>query len=119
MRYLWLVLLLFGSAVRAATLPASTQYAVDLTWSAPTSSSDPVAAYAVYREQLNGSFAEITTGIAGTSYTDNTLPLYGVTFMYYATSVDAEGNQSVPSNTVSVVIPFVPYAPVVGTIQGL
>ena len=111
------VLLGFTSLSRASTLPLSTTYVVNLSWQAPNSSPDPVAGYFIYRA-LAGGYSELNSSpITGTSYTDTSL-LYGVSYKYYATSVDAEGTQSDPSNTVTVPIPFVPYTPVVGTIQG-
>lgn len=118
MKYLPILLLAFGSVLSAATLPASTSYVVTLNWMAPASSPDPVVGYDVYRS-VSGkkSFTELNAAlITGTSYSDLAL-LYGISYDYYATSVDAVGVQSVPSNTVTVQIPFVPYTPVVGTIK--
>ena len=118
MKYLIVLLLTFGVVLRAATLPASTSYVVTLNWMAPASSPDPVVGYDVYRS-VSGkkSFTELNAAlITGTSYSDLAL-LYGISYDYYATSVDAVGVQSVPSNTVTVQIPFVPYTPVVGTIK--
>ena len=118
MKYLPILLLMFAPVLRAATLPASTSYVVTLNWLAPVSSPDPVVGYDVYRS-VSGkkSYTELNAAlITATSYSDLAL-LYGVSYDYYATSVDAVGVQSVPSNTVTVQIPFVPYTPVVGTIK--
>jgi trimeric autotransporter adhesin len=81
-------------------------YSVDLTWDAPTDSTDPVASYDVYRTvsgttsyTLVGSTPSATTAYTDSSVTD------GTSYIYYVVSVDAEGNQSAPSNTYSVTIP--------------
>ncbi len=81
-------------------------------------SQDPVAGYNIYRSQSGAnSFAEINPSlITTTSYTDSAI-LYGVSYDYYATSQDAAGNQSDPSNISTAVIPFVPSTPVVGVIK--
>jgi fibronectin type 3 domain-containing protein len=121
MKYLlMIVLVLLSAKFYGAPLPAATTHSVSLSWTAPTSSPDPITGYFVYREQVgNGSFSELNESqITGTAYMDTAL-LYGVSYEYYVTSADAEDNQSVPSNTVTAAIPFVPYTPVVGTIQGL
>jgi YbbR domain-containing protein len=84
----------------------STLYQVSLTWSAPTNSTDPVAGYNIYRAtgssssyQLMNSSPETSTG-----YTDTSV-LNGTTYNYYVESVDAQGNQSSPSNTYGASIP--------------
>jgi hypothetical protein len=120
MRGLFLaVALLCSAVVQAASLPTGTTYVVNLSWTAPSSSPDPVAGYFIHRALINGPFAQLNqTPIVGIAYVDSGLQ-YGVTYEYYATSVDAGGNQSVPSNTVTLPIPFVPNPPVMGTIQGL
>jgi Abnormal spindle-like microcephaly-assoc'd, ASPM-SPD-2-Hydin len=81
-------------------------YKVQLNWDAPSSSSDPVAGYYVYRatngsstyQQLN---ASPTTE---TSYLDSTIA-DGQSYMYYVVSVDSAGEQSTPSNTATLAIP--------------
>lgn len=81
-------------------------YQVNLTWTAPSSSSDPVAGYKVYREASGGSSYQLlnASAITATSYTDTTVQ-DGATYNYYVESVDAQGNQSGPSNTYTVTIP--------------
>ena len=78
----------------------SASYEVDLTWNAPTSSPDPVVGYNVYRSPSGASLriqilnpSVVTT----TAYADETA-LDGQTYDYIVESVDASGNQSVPSN---------------------
>jgi hypothetical protein len=81
-------------------------YAVDLSWDAPSSSTDPVAGYNVYRalsgttayQQLN-SYAD--TQVA---FEDSTVQA-GLTYDYMVESVDASGVESVPSNIAVVAIP--------------
>jgi fibronectin type 3 domain-containing protein len=78
---------------------------VELTWDAPASSSDPVAGYNIYRAVSGGSFQLLNTSVnAPTAYTDSTVG-GGIAYTYQVTSVDAEGNQSAPSNTYNVTIP--------------
>ena len=81
-------------------------YEVDLTWDAPRSSSDPVAGYDIYRAVSGSSSYQLlnSTIDVSTTYTDTTV-VDGMAYQYYATSVDASGNQSAPSNIFSVTIP--------------
>jgi hypothetical protein len=81
-------------------------YAVDLSWDAPSSSTDPVAGYNVYRalsgttayQQLNSS---ADTQVA---FVDSTVQA-GLTYDYMIESVDASGVKSVASNIAAVTIP--------------
>ena len=79
---------------------------VDLTWNAPTSSPDPVAGYNIYRATGNSSTFQLLNATADTStaYTDTTVQ-NATSYTYYVESVDAQGNQSGPSNTYSASIP--------------
>jgi hypothetical protein len=93
-------------AFRTAPGSGTTAYAVDLSWDAPSSSTDPVAGYNVYRalsgttayQQLN-SYAD--TQVA---FEDSTVQA-GLTYDYMVESVDASGVESVPSNIAVVAIP--------------
>jgi hypothetical protein len=79
---------------------------VDLTWQAPSSSTDPVLGYNIYRA-LGGSssYQLLNSTVNGpTSYTDARVNS-GTTYAYYVESMDASGNKSVPSNTFTVTIP--------------
>jgi hypothetical protein len=81
-------------------------YAVNLTWDAPTDSSDAVAGYSVYRAISGSSTYELLNSSldATTAYTDATVQ-DGTSYSYYVESVDDEGIHSVPSNTYTVPIP--------------
>jgi fibronectin type 3 domain-containing protein len=81
-------------------------YSVNLTWDAPTDSADPVATYNVYRA-VSGSTSYTVIGSttsSSTAYSDSTVAS-GTTYVYYVTGVDAEGNESAPSNVYSATIP--------------
>ncbi|HEV2277066.1 MAG TPA: fibronectin type III domain-containing protein, partial [Acidobacteriaceae bacterium] len=84
----------------------SASYSVNLSWSAPTSSTDPVAGYNVYRSSNGGSTYQVVNSAVNTptTYTDSGVQA-GASYVYYIESVDAQGNQSAPSNTWSVTIP--------------
>jgi predicted phage tail protein len=79
---------------------------VNLAWDAPTSSSDPVAGYNVYRAPSGGtSYQQLNAAaITQATYVDTTLQA-GLTYDYIVESVDASGNTSTPSNMASVVLP--------------
>ncbi|HEX8710492.1 MAG TPA: fibronectin type III domain-containing protein, partial [Terracidiphilus sp.] len=75
-------------------------------WNAPSSSTDPVAGYNVYRATGGSSSYQMVNGSVdpSTTYTDSTVQS-GTAYSYYVKSVDAQGNQSAPSNTYSASIP--------------
>lgn len=80
-------------------------YQVGLTWDAPSNSADPVAGYNIYRATSSGSYQLLNTSVnPPTSYTDNNVQS-GATYKYEVMSVDAEGNESSPSNVYSATIP--------------
>ena len=85
---------------------ATVSYEVDLTWNAPTSSTDPVAGYNVYRATSSSSSYQLLNPSvsASTSYRDTSVQ-DNTSYTYYVESVDVEGNQSAPSNTYTVDIP--------------
>jgi fibronectin type 3 domain-containing protein len=88
------------------TFTEPTPYEVILTWDAPTDSTDPVAGYNVYRAISGSSTYELLNSSldATTTYTDATVQ-NATAYVYYVESVDAEGSDSVPSNTYTVSIP--------------
>jgi hypothetical protein len=90
---------LTGTGVAAA-------YQVDLSWNAPSGSSDPVAGYNVYRAPSGStSYQQVnTSAVTQTAYVDGTVQT-GQTYNYIVESVDASGDTSAPSNMASVVVP--------------
>jgi fibronectin type 3 domain-containing protein len=81
-------------------------YEVNLSWSAPASSADPVAGYNVYRSPSgSSSYAQLNSAVLNqTSYVDTTVQ-NGQTYNYIVESVDSSGVTSSPSNTASAVTP--------------
>ena len=81
-------------------------YEVALSWSPPADPANLVAGYNVYRAAGGNPSYQLLNGSvhAGTSFTDITVQ-NGTSYSYYVESVDAAGNQSVPSNIYSVDIP--------------
>jgi Domain of unknown function (DUF4082)/Abnormal spindle-like microcephaly-assoc'd, ASPM-SPD-2-Hydin len=78
---------------------------VDLSWTAPASSADPVAGYNVYRALGSGAFQLVNSAIdTNTTYVDNTVTS-GSTYNYIVKSVDQSGVESVGSNEISVAVP--------------
>ncbi len=79
---------------------------VQVTWDAPTSSTDPVASYHIYRAATDSSSYTLvgSSSLSPTSYTDATIQT-GTTYTYYVTSVDSSGVESVPSNTSTIQVP--------------
>jgi hypothetical protein len=83
----------------------SVAHKVDLSWNAPTSSTDPVAGYNIYRLTGSGSFALVNSSPdASITYVDSTV-VSGTTYSYVVMSVDPSGIQSVPSNQITVTVP--------------
>lgn len=90
----------------SGTGAAVQQYAVSLTWAAPSTSSDPVIGYHVYRSTGGTSTYQLLNSSVETSttYTDSTVQS-GTTYNYEVKSVDADGVESIPSNVISETIP--------------
>jgi hypothetical protein len=90
----------------SGTGAAAAPYEVNLTWDAPTSSSDPVAGYNVYRAPSGStSYTQLNSAVTTeTTYTDTTVQ-DGQTYDYIVESVDASGVTSTPSNVAAVPIP--------------
>jgi hypothetical protein len=80
--------------------------AVNLSWDAPSSFSDPVAGYNVYRSPSGSStYLLVNSSIdTATTYVDSTVQA-GLTYDYIVESVDASGVESSPSNMFGVTIP--------------
>jgi hypothetical protein len=79
---------------------------VDLSWSAPASSPDPVAGYIVLRAPTGSSaYQQLNAAlVAPSAYVDSTVQS-GQSFDYIVESVGASGNVSAPSNIASAAIP--------------
>jgi fibronectin type 3 domain-containing protein len=83
----------------------SSSHYVDLSWTAPGSSADPVAGYNIYRStggsayQLLNSSPDIQT-----TYTDNNV-VSGQGYDYIVKSVDSSGVESSASNQAAATIP--------------
>ncbi len=94
------------STVTVSGTGAVGAHSVDLSWDAPSSSTDPVVGYNIYRSiSSSGPFLLMNSSPdTQTTYVDNTV-VSGTTYNYYAESVDASGTESVPSNEISVTIP--------------
>jgi hypothetical protein len=84
----------------------TSSYQVNLNWSAPASSSDPVAGYRIYRSADGGASYQLLNSAVDTSttYADTNVQI-ALAYVYEITSVDASGAESSPSNTASVTIP--------------
>ncbi len=84
---------------------ASVAHSVDLSWDAPTNSTDPVAGYNIYRSISGGTMQLINSSpITQAVYVDNAV-VSGSIYNYYAKSVDSSGVESTPSNEITVTIP--------------
>jgi hypothetical protein len=84
----------------------SSSNAVDLSWDAPSSPSDPVEGYKIFRSLSGTSTYELLNVLVDgeTAYTDPTVQA-GQTYDYIIESVDASGNASAPSVPIAVTIP--------------
>lgn len=81
-----------------------TQHEVDLSWAAPSGAS--VSGYHVYRATGSStSYQVLNSSItSSTSYADKSVTS-GTAYTYYVTSVNSSGQESSPSNKISVNIP--------------
>ena len=78
---------------------------VDLSWAAPSGSSDPVVGYNLYRATGSSAYQMVNSSlISPTTYTDSTVTS-GQTYSYMVKSVGSSGTESSPSNTTTVTIP--------------
>ena len=94
-----------SAAVSLSGTGTATPHEVDLSWSAPGSSADPVAGYNVYRSTGGGAAQLINASVlTATSYVDSTV-VSGSAYTYSVKSVDRSGVESAPSNQTTVTIP--------------
>ncbi len=84
----------------------SASHEADLSWQAPSSSTDPVVGYNIYRSAGGSTAYQLLNSSADTqtAYVDSTVQA-GLTYDYYVTSVDSSGVESAPSNEVAAAIP--------------
>jgi hypothetical protein len=84
----------------------SSSLAVDLSWDAPASSSDPVAGYNVYRSPSGTNLYQLLNSSvdAQTAYVDDTVQT-GQSYDYIVESVDDSGNASAPTCPIAVTVP--------------
>lgn len=89
----------------ALTLYPATQHHVSLSWSAPQPNGDTVTGYHVYRSVGSNTlnFSQVSAASA-TSYVDTNVNA-GSSYTYAVRSVDAEGVESVNSNTAVATVP--------------
>lgn len=78
---------------------------VDLSWSPPVGSDDPIAGYHVYRAPSGSTAYQLLSASIDvlTAYSDSTV-VSGQSYDYVVTTVDASGVESVPSNITSLSI---------------
>jgi trimeric autotransporter adhesin len=89
----------------SSTQSSTTQHAIQLNWDPPSSASDTITGYNVYRTTGSGSDYSVLSSVdTQTSFTDSTVQS-GTTYQYVVKSVDANGVESVPSSPVSVTVP--------------
>jgi hypothetical protein len=95
-----------GSSTAISLTGTGTAPQVELSWNAPSSSTDPVAGYNIYRSTGGSSSYQLLNSSVNTqtAYVDTTVQ-NGLVYDYIVESVDASGVVSVPSNTVSVTTP--------------
>jgi fibronectin type 3 domain-containing protein len=93
------------AAVSLSGTGTATPHEVDLSWTAPGSSADPVVGYNVYRSTGGGADQLINASVlTATSYVEGTV-VSGSTCSYTVKSVDSSGVESVASNPITVTIP--------------
>jgi len=80
-------------------------YQVELSWNAPTGSSDPIAGYYVFRATGTGGYSQLNSvADTQTAYVDTTV-ISGTTYNYYVETVDTSNLTSVPSTPSTISIP--------------
>jgi fibronectin type 3 domain-containing protein len=98
-----------ASNASTASIPlsgAAASHRVDLSWTAPVATADPIVAYNIYRAPSGTtSFARVnSTPDIPPTFTDSTVHS-GTAYDYKVTSLNSSGIESSPSNKVSVSVP--------------
>lgn len=86
---------------------SGSQYSVQLSWDAPTSSNDPIAGYHVYRAASSTGTYQFISSVSGSTtstYQDSSVQS-GASYTYEVRAVDTFGVESAPSNTSTASIP--------------
>lgn len=99
-----------ATAVAQAKPPAMMRtYSVNLAWQ-EGAGAGPTAGYNVYRERHGDAlFVQINCAeVTATRYRE-TLVSNGTAYQFYVIALDSMGNESGPSNTITLSIPWVPY----------
>ena len=86
--------------------PSSTPHKVQLSWNAPSATSDPIVGYKIYRATgTSTNYVSLNSSVdTQTTYTDSSVQ-GGNTYEYVVRSVDKAGVESSPSNPTTVTIP--------------
>lgn len=101
MKWMWLLVLSFAMPALGQT------HAIKLTWNPGTPNGDPTVGYNIYRSPSganNFQLLNVSGEVTATAYTDLAVQA-GATYDYYVEAVDAQGNESGPSNTTTAAIP--------------
>jgi hypothetical protein len=92
-------------AVSLSGTGTATTHQVDLSWTAPSSTPDPIKGYNIYRSTGGGAMTLMNPSInTATSYIDNTVT-NSTSYNYMVKSVGASGVESVGSNQIEVTVP--------------
>jgi fibronectin type 3 domain-containing protein len=95
-----------SAAISLSGTGETASHQVDLSWQAPSASSDPIAGYNVYRSSDGGSsYQRVNSSeVTQTTYVDTTVQ-GGQSYDFVVRSVDSSGVESAPSNMTSLTIP--------------
>ena len=95
-----------GGNISVALSGTADPHQVQLSWMPPSSTSDPVVGYNIYRAITGSSSYQLinTAEDFQSTYSDTTV-VHATSYAYYVKSVDASGAESLASNTTSVTIP--------------
>jgi fibronectin type 3 domain-containing protein len=90
----------------SGTGEAPVTHSVDLSWTAPTGGTDPIAGYHIYREASGSTTFTLLNSslVTQTDYVDSTV-VSGASYNYVVKSVDQSGVESVASNQIAITIP--------------
>jgi hypothetical protein len=91
-------------AVSLGGTGTTTAHQVNLSWTAPSNTPDPVKGYNIYRSAGSGAMTLMNASIdTATSYVDSTVAS-GTSYNYVVKSVDSGGVESVGSNQIEVAV---------------